>query len=267
VLDVRDYGAASFLVLATRDGMVKKTRLEEFDSNRSGGVIAINLKDDDELISAQLVGDDADLLLVSAKGMSVRFTADDETLRPMGRATSGVIGMRFRTGDELLAMDTVRPDAYVVTVTDGGYAKRTPVSEWAPKGRGIYGVRAMKLVEERGSLVGALVAAEDDELYAIASDGVVIRTRVADIRATGRDTMGVSLMDVSEENAIVSVARGEATDDSDDDLDGDVEGSEPAAVEGDASTASETTDVAATAESVTVSDDDVESGDGPTVEG
>jgi DNA gyrase subunit A len=267
VLDVRDYGAASFLVLATRDGMVKKTRLEEFDSNRSGGVIAINLKDDDELISAQLVGDDADLLLVSAKGMSVRFTADDETLRPMGRATSGVIGMRFRAGDELLAMDTVRPDAYVVTVTDGGYAKRTPVSEWAPKGRGIYGVRAMKLVEERGSLVGALVAAEDDELYAIASDGVVIRTRVADIRATGRDTMGVSLMDVSEENAIVSVARGEATDDSDDDLDGDVEGSEPAAVEGDASTASETTDVAATAESVTVSDDDVESGDGPTVEG
>ena len=127
VLDVRDYGAASFLVLATRDGMVKKTRLEEFDSNRSGGVIAINLKDDDELISAQLVDEDADLLLVSAKGMSVRFTADDETLRPMGRATSGVIGMRFRAGDELLAMDTVRPDAYVVTVTDGGYAKRTPV--------------------------------------------------------------------------------------------------------------------------------------------
>jgi DNA gyrase subunit A len=267
VLDVRDYGAASFLVLATRDGMVKKTRLEEFDSNRSGGVIAINLKDDDELISAQLVDEDADLLLVSAKGMSVRFTADDETLRPMGRATSGVIGMRFREGDELLAMDTVRPDAYVVTVTDGGYAKRTPVSEWAPKGRGIYGVRAMKLVEERGSLVGALVAAEDDELYAIASDGVVIRTRVADIRATGRDTMGVSLMDVSEENAIVSVARGEATDDSDDDLDDDVEGSEAEASEGDATTATDTTDVAATAESVTVIDNDVESGDGPTVEG
>jgi DNA gyrase subunit A len=172
--------------------MVKKTRLEEFDSNRSGGVIAINLKDDDELISAQLVDEDADLLLVSAKGMSVRFTADDETLRPMGRATSGVIGMRFRAGDELLAMDTVLPDTYVVTVTDGGFAKRTPVVEWTPKGRGIYGVRAMKLVEERGSLVGALVAAEDDELYAIASDGVVIRTRVADIRATGRDTMGVS---------------------------------------------------------------------------
>jgi DNA gyrase subunit A len=267
VLDVRDYGAAPFLVLATRDGMVKKTRLEEFDSNRSGGVIAINLKDDDELISAQLVDEDADLLLVSAKGMSVRFTADDETLRPMGRATSGVIGMRFRAGDELLAMDTVRPDAYVVTVTDGGYAKRTPVVEWAPKGRGIYGVRAMKLVEERGSLVGAIVAAEDDELYAIASDGVVIRTRVADIRATGRDTMGVSLMDVSDDNAIVSVARGEATDDSDDDVDTDVEGAETDPDGGDASTATDPADVAGSAESVTVNDDDVEPGDGPTVEG
>jgi DNA gyrase subunit A len=268
VLDVRDYATAPFLVLATRDGMVKKTRLEDFDSNRSGGVIAINLKDDDELISAQLVDEDADLLLVSAKGMSVRFTADDDTLRPMGRATSGVIGMRFRAGDHLLAMDTVAPGSYVVTVTDGGYAKRTPVDEWTPKGRGIYGVRAMKLVEQRGSLVGALVAAEEDELYAIASDGVVIRTRVADIRATGRDTMGVSLMDVSGDNAIVSVARGEASDDSEDDVDLDAESTEIDAVEGDASTPAVSADGAATAPSVTVTgDDDVETGDGPSVEG
>jgi DNA gyrase subunit A len=217
VLDIRDYGQAPYLVLATRGGMVKKTRLDEFDSNRSGGVIAINLRDDDELISAQLVDDDADLLLVSRKGMSARFRADDETLRPMGRATSGVIGMRFREGDELLAMDTVAPGSYVVTVTDGGFAKRTPVDDWTTKGRGIYGVRAMKLVEERGSLVGALVAAEDDEVYAIAADGVVIRTRVSEIRATGRDTMGVSLMNVGDDNAIVAVARGEAGDDEDDD--------------------------------------------------
>jgi len=216
VLDVRDYEAAPYLVLATRDGMVKKTRLEAFDSNRSGGIIAINLREGDELISAQLVDEGADLLLVSAKGMSARFTADDETLRPMGRDTSGVIGMKFRGDDHLLAMDTVREGAFVVTVTDGGYAKRTPVSEWSPKGRGILGVRAMKLVEERGSLVGAVVASEDDELYAIASDGVVIRTRVADIRATGRDTMGVALMAVGEDHAIVAVARGEVGDDSED---------------------------------------------------
>jgi DNA gyrase subunit A len=225
VLDVRDYEQAPYLVLATREGKVKKTRLADFDSNRTGGVIAINLGDDDELISAQLVDEDADLILVSTKGMSARFTADDETLRPMGRATSGVIGMRFRAGDELLAMDTVTPGSYVVTVTDGGYAKRTPVTEWAAKGRGIYGVRAMKLVEQRGSLVGALVAAEDDEVYAIASDGVVIRTRVSEIRATGRDTMGVSLMDVSGDSTIVAVARGEAVDE-DADLD-DLDDAEP----------------------------------------
>lgn len=227
VLAVRDYQRAPYLVLATRDGMVKKTSLEEFDSNRSGGVIAINLRDDDELISAQLVNEDADVMLVSRKGMSVRFTADNDTLRPMGRATSGVIGMRFREGDELLSMSSVAPDSYLVTVTDGGYAKRTLVDEWRQSGRGIYGVRAMKLVEERGSLVGALIAAEDDEVYAIASDGVVIRTRVAEIRATGRDTMGVGLMDVGEDRAIVAVARGEATPD-DEDIE-DADGSDVAA--------------------------------------
>ena len=223
VLDVRDYMQSPYLVLATREGMVKKTRLEDFDSNRSGGVIAINLRDGDELIGAQLVEDGADLLLVSKKGMSARFTADDDTLRPMGRATSGVIGMRFRASDELLAMDTIMSGSYVVTVTDGGYAKRTPVEEWTPKGRGIYGVRAMKLVEERGSLVGALVADETDEVYAIASDGVVIRTRVSEIRATGRDTMGVSLMNLGEDNAIVAVALGDATDDDLDDVDSESE--------------------------------------------
>jgi DNA gyrase subunit A len=219
VLDIRDYAAAPYLVLATRSGMVKKTRLEAFDSNRTGGIIAINLRDDDELISAQLVDADADLMLVSAKGMSARFTADDDTLRPMGRDTSGVIGMKFRGDDHLLAMDVVRPGAYVVTVTDGGYGKRTPVEEWSVKGRGILGVRAMKLVEQRGSLVGAFVADEDDEVYAIASDGIVIRTRVSEIRATGRDTMGVSLMDVGADNTIVAVARGEATEDDEDSAD------------------------------------------------
>jgi DNA gyrase subunit A len=217
VLDVRDYEHVPYLVLATRGGIVKKTRLTDFDSNRSGGVIAINLREGDELISAQLVDQDVDLLMVSRRGMSVRFTADDETLRPMGRATSGVIGMRFREGDELLAMDVIEPDSYVVTVTDGGFAKRTAVSEWTPKGRGILGVRAMRLVEERGSLVGALVALEDDEVYAIASDGVVIRTRVAEIRATGRDTMGVQLMNVGDAT-IVAVAKGEAGTDDDEDI-------------------------------------------------
>ena len=149
VLDLRDYRQSPYLVLATRDGQVKKSRLPDFDSPRQGGIIAINLTDGDELISAQLVGPEDDLLLVSRKGQSARFTADDETLRPMGRATGGVIGMKFRRGDALLSMDVVRAGAFLVTVTDGGYAKRTPVEDWTAKGRGILGVRAMKLVEER----------------------------------------------------------------------------------------------------------------------
>ena len=221
VLAIPDYEAASYLVLATRSGMVKKSRLTDFDSNRTGGIIAINLTDGDELISARLVSADDDLLLVSRKGMSVRFTASDAQLRPMGRATSGVIGMRFRGDDDLLAMDVISADSFVVTVTDGGYAKRTPIEEWAPKGRGILGVRAMRLVEERGNLVGAVVCAIDDEIFAIASDGIVIRTKVDQIRASGRDTMGVRLMNIGADRSLVAVARAGETGDDDVDADAD----------------------------------------------
>jgi len=208
VLDVRDYERAPHLVLATRSGMVKKTRLTEYNSNRTGGVIAINLKEGDELISAVLCASNDDLLLVSRKGQSARFHADDATLRPMARATQGVIGMKFRRGDELLAMDVVRDEAFLVTVTDGGFAKRTSVEEWTPKGRGILGVKAMRLAnEERGLLVGALVAIESDEIFAIKASGEVIRTSVDQIRATGRDTMGVTLTTVAEGDAVVAVTR------------------------------------------------------------
>ena len=207
VLDLKDYDSAPYLVLATKQGMVKKTALQEYNSNRTGGLIAINLKDDDELISAQLVGDKDDLLLVSSKGNSVRFHADNATLRPMGRATSGVIGIRFKGDDYLLSMDVVKEGSFVFTATDGGFAKRTAVTEWTPKGRGTQGVRAMKLVEERGSLVGALIVKEDDQVFAIASNGVVIRTSVSDIRPTGRDTMGVKLMNLEDEDSLVGIAR------------------------------------------------------------
>jgi DNA gyrase subunit A len=239
VLTLRDYEAEPYLVLATRGGMVKKTRLSEFDSNRSGGVIAINLRDDDEVISAQLVSEADDLLLVSRKGMSARFHADDATLRPMGRATGGVIGMRFREDDALLSMDVVREGSFVVTVTDGGYAKRTPVEEWSPKGRGILGVRAMRLVEARGGLVGAVVCTVDDQIFAVANDGIVIRTRVDEIRPSGRDTMGVRLMNLGEDRSLVAVARaGESEDDSDEDdaedsPAGETAGDESASIGGD----------------------------------
>ncbi|HUW17193.1 MAG TPA: DNA gyrase subunit A [Actinomycetes bacterium] len=212
-LYLKDYEVAPYLVLATRTGMVKKTRLTEYDSNRTGGVIAINLREGDEVISAVLTTAEDDLLLVSRKGQSARFRADDSTLRPRARSTQGVIGMRFRAGDELLAMDVVRPDAFLVTVTDGGYAKRTAVEEWTAKGRGILGVKAMRLAnEERGSLVGALVADESDEVFAIKASGEVIRTPVTQVRATGRDTMGVTLTHVAEGDAVVAVTRNAEAD-------------------------------------------------------
>ncbi|NQW72203.1 MAG: DNA gyrase subunit A, partial [Actinobacteria bacterium] len=208
VLAIGNYEAGENLVLATRKGMVKKTKLSDYDTNRQGGIIAINLGDDDELISARLVSDQDELLLVSRKGMSARFSGNDDTLRPMGRATSGVIGMRFRAGDALLSMEVIHPDTFVVTITDGGFAKRTSVSEWATKGRGILGVRAMRLTEARGSLVGAMVCLASDQIFAIASNGVVIRTKVEEIRPSGRDTMGVTLMNLTGDDTVVAVARG-----------------------------------------------------------
>ena len=211
VQDLRDYEQAKYLVLATRNGVIKKSRLSDYDSSRSTGLVAITLRDEDDVVSAQLVNDEDDLLLVSKMGYSVRCHADDATLRPMGRTAGGVIGIRFKTDDDyLLKMEVATPDSFVVTVTEGGWAKRTSIEEWNAKGRGTQGVRAMRLVEKRGGLAGALICAADDEIFAIASNGVVIRTRVDEIRAAGRDTMGVSFMKVGEEDQVVAVARSTA---------------------------------------------------------
>ena len=216
VLAIENYKAVKYLVLATKSGLVKKTALDEYDSNRSGGLIAINLREGDEVVSAVLVGEKDDILLVSKNAMSLRFTADDESLRPMGRATSGVIGMKFRTGDELLAMTSVSDvaNAYVFTATDGGFAKRTPVAEYRPQGRGGLGIKAAKVDEaSRGVLVGALIVTEVDEVLAITSAGTVMRTRVDEVRQTGRDTMGVRLVNLDPETVVVSIARNAEGDD------------------------------------------------------
>ncbi|MEU3713105.1 DNA gyrase subunit A [Streptomyces catenulae] len=215
ILAIRDYEAAPYLVLATKAGLVKKTPLKDYDSPRSGGVIAINLREldndadgtSDELIGAELVSGADDLLLISKKAQSIRFTATDEALRPMGRATSGVKGMSFREGDELLSMNVVRAGTFVFTATDGGYAKRTPVDEYRVQGRGGLGIKAAKIVEDRGSLVGALVVEESDEILAITLGGGVIRTRVNEVRETGRDTMGVQLINLGKRDAVVGIAR------------------------------------------------------------
>ncbi|MFF2651337.1 DNA gyrase subunit A [Streptomyces sp. NPDC058045] len=214
ILAIRDYEAAPHLVLATKAGLVKKTPLKDYDSPRSGGVIAINLREtdgadgtSDELIGAELVSPDDDLLLISKKAQSIRFTATDDALRPMGRATSGVKGMSFREGDELLSMNVVRAGTFVFTATDGGYAKRTSVDDYRVQGRGGLGIKAAKIVEDRGELVGALVVEESDEILAITLGGGVIRTRVSEVRETGRDTMGVQLINLGKRDAVVGIAR------------------------------------------------------------
>ncbi len=208
VIQISNYQVAPYLVLATKQGLVKKTKLDEFDSPRSGGIIAINLRDDDELVGAALAGASDDLLLVSRRAQAIRFKADDDALRPMGRATSGVIGMRFGNGDELLAMEVVQDGTDVLVATGGGYAKRTPIDEYPVQGRGGKGVLTAKITERRGGLVGAVVINPDDELFAITSNGGVIRTPVKPVRRTrDRNTMGVKLMDLPEGVSLVAIAR------------------------------------------------------------
>jgi DNA gyrase subunit A len=212
VLDLRDYDAADYLVLATRRGLVKKTRLTEYDSPRSGGLIAINLREDehgipDELVSARLVDADDDLILVSRKGQSIRFQANDETIRPLGRATSGVTGMKFREDDELLAADVVRSGADLFVVTEGGFAKRTRVDEYRVQGRGGLGIKVANLVEARGDLVGALVTEADDEVLVIMERGKIVRSAVGEVNLTGRNTQGVTFAKPDKGDRIIAVAR------------------------------------------------------------
>jgi DNA gyrase subunit A len=207
VLDIKDYQQAPYLVLATKRGLVKKTRLEDYDTNRSAGVIAINLRDSDELVSAQLVSETDDLLLVSRKGQSIRFTATEDALRPMGRATSGVTGMKFREEDELLAANVVTDGSFVFIVTEGGYAKRTAVDEYRLQGRGGLGIKVAKLAEGRGDLVGALIVQEEDEVLVVMEGGKVVRSSVAGVPAKGRDTMGVIFAKPDKNDRIIEVAR------------------------------------------------------------
>jgi DNA gyrase subunit A len=208
VMDIKDYSVAPYLVLATKRGLVKKTKLSDFDSNRTGGIVAINLREDDEHIAARLVAPTDDLLLVSRNAQSIRFHADDEMLRPMGRATSGVIGMRFSEGDELLAMEVATDDDLdILIATDGGYAKRTKVGEYPVQGRGGKGVITAKIVAKRGGLVGALAVRPEEEIFAITSGGGVIRTRVKEVRRAGRQTMGVRLINLKGDETVVAVAR------------------------------------------------------------
>ena len=212
VLTLRSYDDAPYLLLATRRGFVKKTALSSYDSPRQAGVIAINFREEgDELIGASLCSSIDDVLLISRKGQAIRFQASDDQLRPMGRATSGVTGMRFRDGDELLSMAVLGGDddldgRFVFTVTDGGFAKRTAVGEYRQQGRGGLGIKAMRLSDDRGSLVGGLIVGDGDEVISIKQSGQVVRSAVADVPVKGRDTMGVKFVGVKGDDAVAAIA-------------------------------------------------------------
>ncbi len=207
VMELKSYEDAPYLILATKNGLVKKTALSDYDTNRAAGVIAINLRDGDELVSAQLASAEDDLLLISRQGQSLRFTATDEALRPMGRATSGVTGMKFREGDELLSANVVTDDSFVFVVTAGGYAKRTQVDQYRVQGRGGLGIKVAKLAEDRGDLVGGLIVGEEDEVMVVMQSGKVVRTSVSEVPAKGRDTMGVIFAKPGKNDEILEVAR------------------------------------------------------------
>lgn len=207
ILDIRDYAVATYLVLATRGGLVKKTRLTEYDTNRQGGVIAIRLREEDELVSALLVDESDDILLVSRHGMSLRFTATDASLRPMGRSTEGVKGMSFRGTDSLLSASVASVDGDVFVVTEGGYAKRTDVDQYRVQSRGGLGIKVAKLHEERGDLAGALIVGDDDEVLVVLASGKVVRSAVAEVPAKGRDTMGVVFARPDDDDRIIAIAR------------------------------------------------------------
>ncbi|AFM06399.1 DNA gyrase subunit A [Corynebacterium pseudotuberculosis] len=207
VIQLQSYEDAPYLVLATAQGRVKKSRLSDYESNRSGGLIAINLGEEDKLIGAALCSNDDELLLVSEEGQSIRFSADDDQLRPMGRATAGVKGMRFRGDDQLLAMTVVRSDAYLLVATSGGYGKRTSLEEYSQQGRGGLGVVTFKYTPKRGKLIAAVVVDEDDQIFAITSAGGVIRTEVNQIRPSSRATMGVRLVNLEDGVELLAIDR------------------------------------------------------------
>lgn len=228
VMELKSYDDAEYLVLATRGGMVKKSRLSDYDTNRTAGLIAINLREGDEVVSAFTVSDKDDILLVSRNGMSLRFHADDASLRPMGRSTSGVTGMKFREGDELISANVVTEGSFVFVVTEGGYAKRTSVNEYRVQGRNGFGIKVAKLVEDRGALVGGLIVDEEDEVLVVMASGKVVRSNVNEVPAKGRDTMGVIFAKPGKGDSIIGVARNQdrQLDDSDDETTENTEASE-----------------------------------------
>jgi DNA gyrase subunit A len=204
IIDTRDYETSRFLFFVTRKGTVKKTRFTEYDSSRRDGLIAISLRDDDELVRVLQTGGSDDIFMVSRSGTTIRFSEDE--VRPTGRSAQGVIGMRLRPGDEVVSCDVTRDDADLLLVTDTGYGKRTKLDKYPRKGRGTMGVIGIRLVRNRGFVVAALMVGLEDEILVITSAGVTIRVPVRSISSQGRDATGVRIMNLDEGQTVAAVA-------------------------------------------------------------
>ncbi len=217
IIDTRDYETNRYLVFATRQGRVKKTLFTAYDSSLKAGIIAIKLRDEDELVDVIPVNQGDDIFLVSRKGQTIRFHED--AVRAMGRTAAGVKGMRFREGDELVACDVARADASFLTVTSEGYGKCTELDQYPVKGRGGLGVRGIKIIEGRGEVVAAFMVGAEDEIFVIGDGGTIIRMSVAGVSVQGRAATGVRIMNLGDGHQVAAVAPvlSSLTDDDEDD--------------------------------------------------
>jgi DNA gyrase subunit A len=204
IVDTRDYETNRFLFFATKQGQVKKTKFNEYDSSLRTGLIAINLRDGDELVSVIPTDGGQNVFMVSRSGMGICFGEDD--VRPMGRAAAGVRGMKLKSGDEVVSCDVSRPDVSLLIVTDAGYGKRTQLDRFSVQGRGGQGVRAIKLTARKGRVVAAFMVDIDTEIFVISSSGTLIRTPVRDISSQGRDATGVRVMNLDAGQTVAAVA-------------------------------------------------------------
>ena len=205
VLTVRDNIHDGYLFMATKHGLVKKTPLSEFKNLRKSGLIAINLREGDELLKVKVTRGDADIIIVSQEGNAIKFNEQD--VRPMGRTASGVKSMNLRENDIAVCMDIAVDDEELLVISENGYGKRTPVSEYKRQNRGGVGLITYKISEKTGKVVGAIVCKNDDELMLINTSGIAIRINVSDISVTSRSAMGVRLMRTSEEEKVVAIAK------------------------------------------------------------
>ena len=204
-LPVREFTPGHFILMATKNGIIKKTELESYSHPRPSGIIAITLEEGDELISAEVTDGKRDVFLGTRDGLSIRFSETD--VREIGRTGKGVIGIRLDEGNEVVGMEIVRDDSTILTVTENGYGKRSTLEDYRSQGRGGKGIITIKITEKNGRVIGMAQVSEDDEIILITSNGKVLRIRAKDISVQGRNTQGVRLFDIEEGDKVVSFAK------------------------------------------------------------